>query len=187
MKGKKYQVKISHNLVNNNNKIDKKFSNGAPHLNVLKFGLNNENNNNCNFSKNNQRENQQKNVRNLSQRPARRTNNNYANKSTTETQLSLHTSAISSIEDEQDNINDRIVIINQILSNLTSPLPDGSVSGDNNWTGKNTFAQSIVGVPASEYFHRGGYKDYDQSQSPPEILVRKQFPHDSKFSFSSMI
>ena len=79
MKGKKYQVKTSHNLVNNNNKIDKKFSNGAPHLNVLKFGLNNENNNNCNFSKNNQRENQQKNVRNLSQRPVRRTNNNYAN------------------------------------------------------------------------------------------------------------
>ena len=77
MKGRKYQAKNSKNFVDitNNKKI-------IPSVNVLSFGIENNqnnNNNNYNFNDNFKNKYQVKNVRNLSQKPLHRPNNNYAN------------------------------------------------------------------------------------------------------------
>ena len=76
MKGKKFQSKNSQNVLNSNYN---KNSIVNPHVNVLQFNIGNGYNNNSNFNFNNnaQNKNPTKNVRNLSQKPMRRTNNNY--------------------------------------------------------------------------------------------------------------
>lgn len=78
MKGKKFQSKNSKNLMNNNYNKNSKVN---PHVNVLQFDLGNGYNNNSNFNFNNnaQNKNPPKNVRNLSQKPMKRTNNNFYN------------------------------------------------------------------------------------------------------------
>ena len=76
MKGKKYQYKNSENVLNSNYNKNSKVN---PHVNVLQFDIGNGYNNNSNFNFNNnvQNKNPTKNVRNLSQKPMRRTNNKY--------------------------------------------------------------------------------------------------------------
>jgi len=78
MKGKKYQSKNPQNVMNSNYNKNSKVN---PHVNVLQFDIGNGYNNNSNFNFNNnvQNKNQNKNVRNLSQKPMRRTGNNYYN------------------------------------------------------------------------------------------------------------
>ena len=67
MKGKKLP-KNNKALINNH----KKNNDISPHLNVLQFDLNNNNHNNINKMNNNIKK-----VRNLSQKPIRKINNNY--------------------------------------------------------------------------------------------------------------
>ena len=78
MKGKKYQPK---NLANPINYQKNNYKNNivTPHLNVLQFDSDNIQQNNSNFNYNNNFQNKNKNVRNLSQKPMRRTNNNFNN------------------------------------------------------------------------------------------------------------
>jgi hypothetical protein len=81
-------------------------------------------------------------------------NTNYASKSTTETQLSNHEGRIT--QNETDNISidaDNQLIKGKLDQLIASPPDAGALTGNNTFTGANTFAQPVVGVAPSADTH----------------------------------
>ncbi len=86
----------------------------------------------------------------------------YPLKSTTETQLSTHTSNINDINADVVTTKVDIVLVKNKLDSLVGSPPDaGAITGNNVFTGNNTFAQPIKAVAAvndDEVIRKGEYK-----------------------------